>query len=310
MRVYASVRLFKQCGKQLRSLTGLLVLLLGVAPAFYAQAMNLDRNWQDDTEFWDSHSLRVDDVRAISARSERVKSVHEAQRTAGKEAQRPTGKSKVKNLNLLVVHRTEKLTRASGKPRRMIVAKAMLNIDGERRVLEQGQSSPEGITLVSAGSDHAVVEINGRRETLTLDAAAVFPGTANSEPIEEQHDDEMVSLWEGPDGFFYADGAIDEYPVNFLLDTGATTIVISSGLARRIGLNFEGKQEEIAKTVGGSVPLVRVTLERVTVGDITLHDVAAGIFEGPATDAALLGMSFLGQVDLVRSGKQMELRKR
>jgi aspartyl protease family protein len=301
MWICGSDRLFKQCGKRLCALTGLFVLLLGIAPVVYADATNLNRNWQHDAEFWNSLSLRIQDVRAISARSKRMKSLQEAQRS--------TEKSTVKNIDLLVVHRTEKLTRTGGKTRRVTVAKAMLNIDGERRVLEQGQSSPEGVTLVSAGSDHAVVEINGQREMLNLDVAAVFPGSANSGGTQE-YGDEMVSLWEGPGGFFYADGAIDDYPVNFLLDTGANTVVISSGLARRIGIDFEGKEKDIARTVGGTLRMVRVTLERVSVGNITLHDVAAGIFEGPATASALLGMSFLGQVDLVQAGDQMELRKR
>jgi len=205
----------------------------------------------------------------------------------------------ISNLSLLVVYGTEKVT----------AAKAMLNIDGSRQVLDEGQTSPEGVTLVSADSDYAVVEINGRHETLTLSMAAVFPGSVDAEETEDS-DDKNVSLWEGPGGFFYADGAIEDYPVHFLLDTGANTIAISSGLARRIGLNYEGKQQKIAKTVGGTVAMVPIILKSVSVGHITLHDVLAGIFEGPESDAALLGMSFLGQVDMVRTGKQMELKVR
>ena len=301
MRISNNLRSVKPCRKRVCAVTCMFMLLLDVTTVVYAQNINFDRSRQHETRFWNSLSLRIQDARAISANSKQVKYPQDAHRFAEK--------STAKTVNLLVVHRTKKLTRAGGKPRLVTVAKAMLNIDGERRVLEQGQSSPEGVTLVSADSDQAVVEINGQRETLTLSMAAVFPGSVDAEETEDS-DDKNVSLWEGPGGFFYADGAIEDYPVHFLLDTGANTIAISSGLARRIGLNYEGKQQKIAKTVGGTVAMVPIILKSVSVGHITLHDVLAGIFEGPESDAALLGMSFLGQVDMVRTGKQMELKVR
>ncbi len=301
MLIYGSVNLCRQRAKELRALICVFSLSLGVVPAAYAQAMYIDKDWKRDSGFWNSNSLRIQDVR--------IDSSYSAPAAATRETQRSVNKSRIKSLALLVVHRTKKRVRTNGKPRQVTVAKALLNVDGERRLLEQGQSSPEGVTLISAGSDHAVVEIDGRRETLTLNSAAVFPGTPDTEESQEINV-ETVSLWEGPGGFFYADGAIDGYPVNFLLDTGANTVVISSGLARRIGLDYRGKEEKIAKTVGGSVSMIPVVLERVSVGNITLKNVEAGIFEGPESDAALLGMSFLGQVDMMRAGKQMELTKR
>ena len=46
--------------------------------------------------------------------------------------------------------------------------KAMLEIDGQRRVLAAGKAGPGGVRLISASPREAVVEIDGRRETLQL----------------------------------------------------------------------------------------------------------------------------------------------
>ncbi len=184
--------------------------------------------------------------------------------------------------------------------------KAIVHIDGVRRLLAAGEASPEGVTLIRTDADHAVVEFDGRRETLTLGMATVFPGTGKSVVSAN----ESVSLWADPRGFFYADGTINSYPVRFLVDTGANTIAISSDLARRIGIKLSDGQPWIANTAGGMVRMVRIKLDRVSVGDITLRDVDAGVILGSHPDTPLLGMSFLGEVDMVRRGDQMELKKR
>jgi aspartyl protease family protein len=184
--------------------------------------------------------------------------------------------------------------------------KAIVQIDGVRRLLAVGEASPEGVTLITTDSDHALVEFDGRRETLKLGMATVFPGTGKPAVGENA----SVSLWADPRGFFYADGTINGYPVRFLVDTGATTIAISSDLARRIGIELSDGQPWIANTAGGMARMVRIKLDRVSVGDIALRDVDAGVILGSHPDVPLLGMSFLGEVDMVRKGDQMELKKR
>ncbi len=184
--------------------------------------------------------------------------------------------------------------------------KAIVHIDGMRRLLAVGEVSPEGVTLTATASDHAVVEFDGRRETLKLGMATVFPGSGES-AVEENV---SVSLWADPRGFFHADGAINGYPVRFLVDTGATTIAINTDLARRIGIELSDGQPWLASTAGGMARMVRVKLDRVSVGDIVLRDVDAGVILGSHPEIPLLGMSFLGEVDMVRRGDQMQLKKR
>lgn len=184
----------------------------------------------------------------------------------------------------------------------------MVYMDGKRRMLAQGETSPEGVTLVNVvDSTQVVIENNGRRDTLSLSTAAIFPGT----PASAQTEDEgTAKLWAGPHGFFYANGAINGYPVRFLVDTGATIIAIDHELARRIGLDYSNAQQGLAHTAGGSAPMVATKLSEVSVGGITLRDVEAGIMVASDLDTPLLGMSFLGQLDMVRTDNQMELKRR
>ncbi len=184
--------------------------------------------------------------------------------------------------------------------------KAILHIDGERRLLAAGESSPEGVVLISADPHQAVVEFDGKREILTLGTAAIFPATEQSvaEPSES------ISLWADPGGSFYADGSINGYPVRFLVDTGASTVAISSALARRIGIDIAEGQPWLANTAGGTARMIRITLDRVQVGTIDMRDVEAGVILGSHPTVPLLGMSFLGQLDMIREGNKMELIKR
>ena len=51
--------------------------------------------------------------------------------------------------------------------------KAVLAINGKRRMLKAGATSPEGVKLLSASSVQALVEINGKQVTLKLDGKIV-----------------------------------------------------------------------------------------------------------------------------------------
>ncbi|MEM6479217.1 MAG: TIGR02281 family clan AA aspartic protease, partial [Pseudomonadota bacterium] len=76
-----------------------------------------------------------------------------------------------------------------------------------------------------------------------------------------------VSVPRMPDGHFYLTLDINDVPVDFVVDTGATDVVLSDADARRVGLDvdnlpFFGQ----AMTANGPVDIARVTLERVELG--------------------------------------------
>lgn len=188
--------------------------------------------------------------------------------------------------------------------------KAMLFINGEQRILAVGQTSPEGVTLVSVDSTRALIERGGRQMMLSLGVGTVFPGSENADAESAAFNTEGVTLWADAKGFFHASGSINGTPVQFLVDTGASSIAISSELAQRIGVDFADGDNGVATTAGGLTRMKRVFLDSVSIGDITLRDVEAGVVMGSFPRTPLLGMSFLGQLDMLREGNRMELRRR
>jgi len=177
--------------------------------------------------------------------------------------------------------------------------KAILRIDGSRYVLAAGDTSPEGVLLVEADTDHAVVEIDGSRQALPLQAVIT--------PIVQGEDLRSVVLLADGSGFFHADGHINGRAVRFLVDTGANTVALSARHAQELGIDYRNGRAGFATTAGGTVRMYQVILDKVDVGGIALHNVIAGVIDGDYPETPLLGMSFLGQLEMKRDGYRMEL---
>ncbi len=181
--------------------------------------------------------------------------------------------------------------------------KAIVLVDGARRVLKVGDTSPEGVKLVETDTkaETATVAIDGTTQVLRLGmvVAASVGGKG------------LVTLYAGGGAHFFADGYINDTPVKFLVDTGATNIALNSRIADSIGIDYKrtGKPS-IAATASGMVRTYNVKLAKVRVGEITLHNVDAGVIEGNYPREPLLGMSFLGQLDMKHEGDKLELRQR
>jgi len=181
--------------------------------------------------------------------------------------------------------------------------KAMLEIDGKQRMLKVGERSPEGVRLLAADSGSALVEINGeqRRMELGTQIGASYKAAERSE----------VQIWPDQRNMYRVTGAINGMPVDFLVDTGATTIAMNAAAARRLGIDYRVQGERgMVTTASGVAPVYRVSLNSVTVGAITLHQVEAVVLEGAQPDTVLLGMTFLGRLEMQRDGQVMVLKKK
>lgn len=173
---------------------------------------------------------------------------------------------------------------------------------GTPRTLKAGQSTAEGVRLVSANSEQAVVEVNGRRETLTLgQSIAAQRSTAGRQ--------QAVLLSDGR-GHFWANAELNGNRAKVLVDTGASFVSMSNATARQLGINFLQGQRGFTSTANGVVPVYRVTLASVRVGEITLNNVDASVHEGDSLPVILLGMSFLNRVEMQRDGDRMTLIRR
>ncbi len=183
--------------------------------------------------------------------------------------------------------------------------KAVLVVDGGKpRTVSAGEITPEGVRLISASSESAVVEINGRRQTLTPGNGSY--GSAGRSAAGTS----SVVLPADSRGHFVTDGAINGNTLQFLVDTGATLVTLSSSEARRLGINYLSGKRAYSQTANGVVSAYRIQLDTVRVGDITAHNVDAIVIEGNGLPLALLGMSFLNRMDMKRDGLTMTLTKR
>ena len=116
-----------------------------------------------------------------------------------------------------------------------------------------------------------------------------------------------VALLRNRQGHYVASGSIDGFPVELIVDTGASSVSIPGAVARSLGLRQGAPQTAV--TASGVVQTYATRLDTVTLGDIVLHDVAATINPYmPGTDV-LLGMSFLKQVELAQRGNTLTLRQ-
>ncbi|NBR26828.1 MAG: TIGR02281 family clan AA aspartic protease [Betaproteobacteria bacterium] len=184
--------------------------------------------------------------------------------------------------------------------------KALVVIDGGKpRWLNSGETTAEGIKLISVNGQSAVVEFGGKRQTLTMGQNERLSGGASGGAGNQS-----VTLSAGRGGHFVADGSINGVPVQFLVDTGASYISFGSSEAKRIGINYENGQKSFSSTANGVVPTYRVKLDVVKVGEITLNNIDAMVHASDNLPVVLLGNSFLNRMEMKRDGEKMVLTKR
>ncbi|WP_040851562.1 retropepsin-like aspartic protease family protein [Nitrosospira lacus] len=106
------------------------------------------------------------------------------------------------------------------------------------------------------------------------------------------------------DGHYYVRGAINGYPVDFMVDTGAGTISISHEIARNARLP-RGIPANFV-TANGTVMGEIVAGQTIEAGGIVVEGLSVGI--GIHGDIALLGQNFLRRVEVVQSNDKMVLR--
>jgi aspartyl protease family protein len=182
--------------------------------------------------------------------------------------------------------------------------KALLMIDGNPRTVAVG-STVQGVKLVGVTADAAVVELGGKRITVPMGGAQVnLGGAANSEGGGSR-----IVLTAGSGGHFVTSGAINGRVVEFVVDTGASTVALSQSDDDRIGLKYQEGRRGMANTANGPVPVHRVMLTSVRVGDVQVYNVEALVLPAQMP-YVLLGNSFLTRFQMKRENDVMTLEKR
>jgi len=111
-------------------------------------------------------------------------------------------------------------------------------------------------------------------------------------------------------GHFLANADVNGISMKFMVDTGASLVTISSGDAKRAGINYLAGQKAMLQTANGTMSAYRVKLDTVRLGEITLNNVDGVVVEGNVMgEHGLLGMSFLNRLNMRREGSTMTLTR-
>lgn len=133
--------------------------------------------------------------------------------------------------------------------------------------------------------------------------AAVFKTPA--EPAPFMSDDfinlprlaRMIEIKAGDQGHYVTTASIEHIPVMVLVDTGASKVALSYDDAERVGLNpFALRFDQPVATANGVVEAAAITLRRVEIDNVVVHDVDAMVLPDGAMRGTLLGMSFLSRL--------------
>ncbi|WP_461517374.1 retropepsin-like aspartic protease family protein [Porticoccus sp.] len=177
---------------------------------------------------------------------------------------------------------------------------AVLVINGKQRLLKKGQTSPEGVTLIDSDSRQAVLKVDGKQVTLGL--SDQISSRFKAAEVAE------VRIPRADNGHYFVSGFINGRPVDFMVDTGATSIAMNLHHAESLGVNFRSGKKSAASTAGGMVNTYQVPLEKLVIGNITLHQVDATVVIGDFPSQVLLGNSFLSRVEMSEEEGVMVLR--
>jgi len=183
-------------------------------------------------------------------------------------------------------------------------SKALLVIDGVPQTLAVG-ATVKGVTLKRLGDGEAEVEYAGRSSLLRLGAAAKLGGGAGGSgggPTE-------IVISVGPGGHFVSAGSINGKTVQFMVDTGATSIAMSQSEATRVGLDWQHGRRGMSATAGGSVPIHSINLNSVKLGGIEIFNVDAVVVPSEMP-MVLLGNSFLNRFSMRRDSDVMRLERK
>ena len=180
---------------------------------------------------------------------------------------------------------------------------AVLVVNGKRELVRRGQRSPDGILLLKADSNKALVDVNGKKRELSLSGRIStrfkpFEGASVAIPLNDA-------------GQYRSSGTVNDQPVSFLIDTGASVVAMNAREARRLGIDYQKDgRMQTATTASGLVKTWAVNLDSIQIGGIRVTNVPASVLAGDYPQHVLLGMTFLRNVEIKQSAGLMVLKSK
>lgn len=128
--------------------------------------------------------------------------------------------------------------------------------------------------------------------------------------VEGQPADRAVRIRRRPDGHFVARTQVNGASASLLVDTGASTVVLTPADARQAGIDTQRLSYSVpVRTANGLTYAASVRLRSVAVGGIVMENVDALVAAPGTLSQSLLGMTFLTRLRSYEvSGEFMTLR--
>lgn len=182
----------------------------------------------------------------------------------------------------------------------LLADRAIVKVDGDTHILKLGENY-EDIRLVAVNSQEARLSISGKERVFGLgqDYSAIKKSTTSQGAVE---------ISANANDQFITNGMINGNVVEFLVDTGANMVSMNRKDAKRLGIDYRrlGK-EGLSGTANGTVKNWQILLNKVKVGAITVTSVQASVRDTEDNMPVLLGMSFLGRVNMTHEGSRLKL---
>ena len=178
---------------------------------------------------------------------------------------------------------------------------AILQVNGQQKVLRVGQTF-EGVTLISATSREAVLDINGESHKLGVSRKIATK--------YKQATKKVVRLAQGRGGHYVTNGLINGRSVKMMVDTGATSVAMSLPQAKALNLNYRSGTPINLNTANGVSQGFKIMLRSVQVGGVKVNNVEAVVNMSDFPDIILLGNSYLSKVNMINQNGVLVLESK
>ncbi|MBS0248737.1 MAG: TIGR02281 family clan AA aspartic protease [Proteobacteria bacterium] len=149
-------------------------------------------------------------------------------------------------------------------------------------------------SLVLVAGGYAVRTIDHAFDKPKQNVAVAATPVAQAAPVSSGR---SLTLDSGRGGHFETEARIFGHGIDFIVDTGATLVILRESDARRIGIHpMPVDYTAVVSTANGKVKAAPATIDRIELGGIRVEDVRALVLPDDILGQNLLGMSFLSKL--------------
>src|SRR5665213_810649 len=117
------------------------------------------------------------------------------------------------------------------------------------------------------------------------------------QPMQSSAGQHRMALSSGRDGHFHVDARVNGRHTDFVVDTGATLVILRETDAAMSGIRpMRSEYTAVVSTANGKINAARAKLERIEIGDISVYDVPTLVLPDEALSQNLLGIAFLSKL--------------